>query len=116
MVVKMISEEQLEKWEGLLKTIPHSYPLGSALLNLIEEVREQRKGLENRWTHLEYAQNARVKLMEQVKQLEKEANWLASTLHLKGCVPEGIVIDWTKDGVRKAWREKARKEIQNENT
>lgn len=90
----MISDEQLIAWEAELVE-QKRFQWHGEVKALIDEIWRLKTAYEN-------------EVIKSVN-LEREADWLAATLHLKGYVPEGTVIDWTKEGVRKAWREAARK-------
>lgn len=101
----MISENELEGYERVVsdRLYDGTY-IKRIVLKLVAEVRKMNKKYA---LLLEQGREDQ----EHVVDLQLEADWLAAMLHLKGYVPEGTVIDWTKEGVRKAWREAARKEV-----
>ena len=111
----MISEEQLQEWLGLCKT-DRFYDIEREWGFTGESF--EVKNMKRIEQFADEALYIMPQLITRVRELEKEADWLAQN-YWPSCPKYYAMIDYCKDGMSKencikCWREAARKAVQND--
>lgn len=109
----MISEEQLQTFEGMAKELLHD---GSLLKPVVYHLIAEVRGLQKTLHAVSDTSN---NLLDDNNQLEKEADWLAEQLISKCCNNPDAFCGGdnfpSPKHCKKCWREAAQKAVQRDN-